>query len=109
MTTNKSSLTAPREPDLCVVVPAHNEVESLPILVREVLAVMGDAGAQVQILIVDDGSTDRTAEVIRQLVREHREVRGLLLSRNFGHQAAISIGLRHARGRTIGVMDADLQ
>ena len=97
------------KPDLCVVAPAHDEEQNLPILVRELLAVMAQASVAIQILLVDDGSRDRTAEVIRQLVADHPEVQGLVLARNFGHQAAISVGLRHAKGRAIAVMDADLQ
>jgi glycosyltransferase involved in cell wall biosynthesis len=96
-------------PDLCVVAPAHNEEENLPLLVRELLAVMGEAGVAIHILLVDDGSRDRTAQVIRQLARDHVQVHGLILTRNFGHQAAISVGLRQASGHAIGVMDADLQ
>lgn len=96
-------------PDLCVVAPAHNEAENLPILVREVRAVMAEARVAIQIVLVDDGSRDGTAAVIRRLVRENGDVRGVILARNFGHQAAISVGLRHARGRAVAVMDADLQ
>jgi glycosyltransferase involved in cell wall biosynthesis len=70
---------------------------------------MADAGVAINILLVDDGSRDQTTEVIRQLVQDHEQVKGLILTRNFGHQAAISVGLRHARGHAIAVMDADLQ
>lgn len=96
-------------PDLCVVVPAHDEEANLPVLVREVERACGEAEIGVELLIVDDGSRDGTAAVIRALTAEHAHVRGLLLSRNFGHQAAVSLGLHHARGRAIAVMDADLQ
>lgn len=97
------------EAGLTVVVPAHNEEENLPVLVRELESVCRESGLTLRVLIVDDGSTDGTTEVIRQLAAEHRWIAGVLLTRNFGHQAAISIGLQHARGNVIGVMDADLQ
>jgi glycosyltransferase involved in cell wall biosynthesis len=100
--------TAPL-PQLGIVVPAHNEEENLPLLVAELTAALGEAGISFELVIVDDGSRDRTAEVIRELVEEYDCVRGLLLSRNFGHQAAVSVGLQHARGRAIAIMDADLQ
>jgi polyisoprenyl-phosphate glycosyltransferase len=109
MTPSRDWPLGAKKPDLCVVTPAYNEEQSLPLLVRELLAVMTEASVAVEILFVDDGSRDQTADVIRQLVREHREVQGLILTRNFGHQAAISVRLRHARGRAIAVMDADLQ
>lgn len=96
-------------PDLCIVVPAHNEEANLPVLAREVASACDEAGIAFELLFVDDGSRDRTAAVIRRLAAEHPEVRGLVLSRNFGHQAAVSLGLQHARGRAIAVMDADLQ
>lgn len=97
------------DPELGIVVPAHNEQENIPTLVRELTAVLEPAGCDFELLIVDDGSTDSTKEVIRELARTNPRVRGLVLTRNFGHQAAISIGLSHARGSAVGVMDADLQ
>lgn len=96
-------------PDLCVVVPAYNEESNLPVVALEVGAACREAGITCELLFVDDGSRDGTAAVIRRLAAEHAGVRGILLSRNFGHQAAVSTGLRHARGRAIAVMDADMQ
>jgi glycosyltransferase involved in cell wall biosynthesis len=96
-------------PDLCIVVPAHDEEANLGTLHREIGAACAAAGISFSLLFVDDGSRDSTAAVIEQLARDHPNVRGLILSRNFGHQAAISIGLQHAAGRACAVMDADLQ
>ncbi len=95
--------------DLSIVVPAYNEEVNLPVLRREVAAVLEAAGLTFEFVFVDDGSRDSTAEVIRQLARESDNVRGVLLSRNFGHQPAVSIGLQYAHARAIAVMDADLQ
>jgi polyisoprenyl-phosphate glycosyltransferase len=95
--------------DLCIVVPAHNEETNLPLLLDELDAELGRAGIDFEVLIVDDGSRDRTPEVARGLAIARRNVRALLLSRNFGHQAAVSVGLRYSRGRAVAVMDADLQ
>lgn len=100
---------ARREPDLGIVVPAYNEEENIPVLVRELADTLGAAGCTFELLIVDDGSTDRTAHVIRELSRVDARVRGLVLTRNFGHQAAISIGLTNVRGNAVAIMDADLQ
>lgn len=100
---------ARREPDLGIVVPAYNEEENISVLFRELAETLGTAGCTFELLIVDDGSTDRTAHVIRELSRVDARVRGLVLTRNFGHQAAISIGLTNVRGNAVAIMDADLQ
>jgi dolichol-phosphate mannosyltransferase len=96
-------------PELCIVVPARNEQENLPTLAAEIRDVLQSAHISFELLIVDDGSSDRTPAIISELAATHDFVRGLILSRNFGHQAAVSIGLTHARGAAIAVMDADLQ
>lgn len=96
-------------PDLSVVVAAFNEELNLPVLVQELTAVLDGAGVAFELVFVDDGSRDQTASVLRTLAGTDKRIRGLVLSRNFGHQAAISEGLRHARGRAVAVMDADLQ
>src|SRR5215213_3268527 len=98
-----------KEVDLGIVVPAHNEEHNLPILIRELAHAFRDSGVRYEVVLVNDGSRDSTPDVIRALAAENHNVRGVLLSRNFGHQAAVSIGLQHTRGRAIGVMDADLQ
>jgi dolichol-phosphate mannosyltransferase len=95
--------------DLCIVVPACNEEENLPLLLNELGAALSAAGVVFEVLFVDDGSRDHTADILRKLAATHKNVRAIILSRNFGHQAAVSVGLRHARGRAIAVMDADLQ
>ena len=96
-------------PDLCIIVPAYNESENLPVLHRELARALDERGVRFELLVVDDGSRDQTADVLRRLAKEDPRVRALRLSRNFGHQDAISIGLSHARGRAVAVMDADLQ
>ena len=89
---------------LSVVVPIHNEEETLPELHRRLLAVLAPLGAH-EIVFVDDGSTDRSWELMGEL----GGARLVRLSRNFGHQAAISAGLDAARGDAVVVMDGDLQ
>jgi dolichol-phosphate mannosyltransferase len=100
---------ARREPDLGIVVPAYNEEENVSVLYHELAATLDAVGCVFELLIVDDGSTDRTASVIRGLSAADPRVRGLVLTRNFGHQAAISIGLAKVRGHAVAIMDADLQ
>ncbi len=93
---------------ISIVVPAFNEEENLPVLVQRLMAVM-QPYASYEILIVDDGSTDQTRHVLRQLSRAYSVVRYLSFSRNFGHQTALRAGYDHARGEAVISLDADLQ
>jgi len=93
--------------DVSIVVPAKNEEESIPLLYEEIKKVLGDGNWE--LIIVDDGSTDKTRDVIIDIHRRDRRVKGVFLSRNFGHQHAIMAGLHHASGNAVIVMDADMQ
>lgn len=97
-------------PLLSVVVPCHNEEAILDELyTRVTAAARPQFGEHFEIVLIDDGSRDRTWELIGALgTRDHR-VKGLRLSRNFGHQSALTAGLQHARGDIILILDADLQ
>jgi polyisoprenyl-phosphate glycosyltransferase len=92
---------------LSVVVPLCNEEETVEELHRRVCATL--ESTPFELILVDDGSTDRTAELIDELAETDPRVRTLLLSRNFGHQAALTAGLDHARGDATVMLDADLQ
>ncbi len=94
---------------ISLVVPAYNEEAVLEQFHREVAAEIAAATDEFEFVFVDDGSRDATAAIIRQLGTLDHRVRGVLLSRNFGHEAAIEAGLRAARGDAVIVMDADLQ
>jgi glycosyltransferase involved in cell wall biosynthesis len=94
---------------ISLVVPCYNEAGNLDILLGRCIAVLGTLGMAWEILLVDDGSRDNTAmQLAHWAVREPR-VRALLLSRNFGKEAALSAGLDAARGQAVVLMDADLQ
>ncbi len=93
-------------PQISVVVPVFNEKESLP----ELLTRLGRALPQShEILLVDDGSSDSSWDIIRQNADANKQIRGIKLSRNFGHQVAVSAGLDQANGDAVIVIDADLQ
>ena len=93
---------------LSVVVPAFNESDNLRSLWDRLRPVL-DQLEPGELVVVDDGSTDATWDVILDLAAEDRRVRGVRLSRNFGHQAALSAGMAEARGDAVCFMDADLQ
>jgi polyisoprenyl-phosphate glycosyltransferase len=92
-----------------IVIPCFNEEGNLRETHQRVSEAIARAGMQYEIVYVDDGSHDRTPELLRQLHAEDEHVRVLYLSRNFGHQFAVSAGLAHAGGAAVVIMDADLQ
>jgi glycosyltransferase involved in cell wall biosynthesis len=92
-----------------VIAPIYNEHESLPELYRRVSAVMNGNGEPWELLLVDDGSTDGSTEIIQELAKKDPCVRPIIFARNFGHQIAITAGWDHARGDAVVIIDADLQ
>ncbi|MGO9934319.1 MAG: glycosyltransferase family 2 protein, partial [Steroidobacteraceae bacterium] len=95
---------------ISVVVPLYNEESNLSELLRRLRAGLESvAGGPHEIVIVDDGSTDRTVEILQTEAQEDDRLVGIMLSRNFGHQAALTAGLDHASGDVTIVMDGDLQ
>lgn len=102
--------TRTNEIELSVVVPVYNEEPCLEELHRRLTAVLQKTVATYEILFVNDGSTDRSLEILRALHQhDPTHVRVLSFSRNFGHEAASTAGLQYARGRGVVLMDADLQ
>jgi glycosyltransferase involved in cell wall biosynthesis len=95
--------------DLSVVIPVRNEEASLPDLVRELTDVLGRWARPFEIIIVEDGSTDRSFEVLARLQADEPRLRVIRFRRNFGQTAAFAAGFDHARGRFIVTMDGDLQ
>ncbi|MGC8916889.1 MAG: glycosyltransferase family 2 protein [Thermoanaerobaculum sp.] len=95
--------------ELSVVVPVFNEEENLPELHRRLAQVLPQVVPSWEVLFVDDGSRDRSWEIVSQLAQSDPHVRGVRFSRNFGHQMAFAAGLDHARGQMVVIMDADLQ
>ncbi len=92
-----------------IIVPVYNSRETLVLLVDRVSRVMNNAQIHFELVLVDDGSEDGSFEEIRRLSRLHSFIRGFRLSRNFGHQAALVIGLEKSRGDFIAIIDDDLQ
>ena len=96
-------------PTLSVIAPVFNEEEVLPELYRRVCEVLDGAEISWEMVLVDDGSRDRSAEMIAQLHEQDSRVKGISFSRNFGFQEAVTAGLDHAHGRAVVLTDADLQ
>ena len=95
---------------LSVAVPVHNEERNIPKLLKRIGGVLdGLAGGPHQILIVDDGSWDRSSELLKAAAEKDPRITVIVLSRNFGHQAALSAALDHITGDAVVLMDGDLQ
>jgi dolichol-phosphate mannosyltransferase len=95
--------------DLSIVVPVYNEEENLPLLWPELREVLDATGLGYEVIFVDDGSQDRSAEIIRAFREQDQRVRLLRLKANAGETAATDAGFKALRGRYVVVMDADLQ
>lgn len=101
--------TTPGAVHLSVVIPCYNEEESLPRLVEVLTSQLGELTEEYEVILVDDGSRDRTLPILREVAAEHPRFRYLSLSRNFGKESAMIAGLSHARGDRVAILDADLQ
>lgn len=97
------------KPTISIVAPAYNEEKVLPELYERVCAVMERMGERWELVLVDDGSHDQSAEVIASLNARDNRVKGISFSRNFGFQVAATAGLDHAQGDAVILTDADLQ
>ncbi len=95
--------------DISVIVPLFNEEESLPELVRWIKRVMHAHEFSYEIILVDDGSTDYSWDVVNQLGAEDNAVKGISFNRNYGKSAALNEGFKRCTGEVVITMDADLQ
>ena len=96
-------------PTFSVVAPIFNEHRTLAEFHRRVSTVMISSGETWELVLVDDGSTDGTTDMLRQLAEADSRVRLVIFARNFGHQIAVTAGLDYSRGRAVVIMDSDLQ
>jgi glycosyltransferase involved in cell wall biosynthesis len=94
---------------ISLVIPCYNEEESLPALIEEIDAVVAAEQLDAEVILVDDGSCDRTAEMIRAQAAEGGIYRAIIFRRNHGQTAAMQAGIDHATGEVIVPLDADLQ
>ncbi|MGH2962844.1 MAG: glycosyltransferase family 2 protein [Solirubrobacterales bacterium] len=96
-------------PELSVVIPVHNERDALPALLDEIERVCGGLGRSWEIVLVDDGSTDGSTELVERRAGERERMRVLRLRRNFGKSAALTAGFEHSSGEIVVTLDGDGQ
>lgn len=94
---------------LSVVIPIFNEEKLVDELVKRIISSVESFTQEYEVIFVDDGSTDQSLEKILSLQKQNRNIKILSLSKNFGHQAAYTAGLEHAKGDLVAMMDGDLQ
>lgn len=94
---------------ISVVIPIHNEEQNLPILAGKLTAALGTIGREYEVLFINDGSTDGTADRIHEVCRSDLRFKAIHFRRNSGQTAAMQAGFTHARGNVIVAMDGDLQ
>lgn len=97
------------QPKYSFIVPIYNEEATLPELYRRVSAVMNQMDSAVELVLINDGSCDRSLQIIRELHQQDQRICYISLARNFGHQIAVTAGLNFVRGQVIVILDADLQ
>lgn len=95
--------------DISVVIPLYNEAESLPELTAWIDRVMTDNGFTYEVIMVDDGSTDNSWQVIQNLAKDNPSIHGISFRRNYGKSPALNTGFARAQGDVVITMDADLQ
>ncbi|MBN3883631.1 MULTISPECIES: glycosyltransferase family 2 protein [unclassified Nostoc] len=96
-------------PDVSVVLPIHDEVESLPLLLEAIASTLSSSQINYEIICVDDGSTDGSAEFLKEEAQIRSDLKVVILRRNYGQTAAMAAGFYYAVGKAIVTLDADLQ
>ena len=96
-------------PTISIIAPVYNELGNLDELYRRICEVMDSAGESWEMVLVDDGSSDGSSDIIRRLGEQDERIRPVIFARNFGHQIAVTAGLDYSRGDAAVIIDADLQ
>jgi polyisoprenyl-phosphate glycosyltransferase len=97
------------KPVYSIIAPIYNELENLPVLFARLKEVMDTTAESWELVLVDDGSTDGSTDLIREMAAQDPRIRPVIFARNFGHQIAVTAGLDYARGQAVTIIDADLQ
>jgi glycosyltransferase involved in cell wall biosynthesis len=96
-------------PELSIIIPLYNETDNLNPLYLELMPSLSEIDMSVEVIFVDDGSRDKSFDQVKTLSMNDKRIKGISLSRNFGHQVALLAGMQQARGSIVITMDADLQ
>jgi polyisoprenyl-phosphate glycosyltransferase len=97
------------KPVFSIIAPIFNETESLPELQRRITEVMNKTGETWEMVLVDDGSTDGSTNLIQEMAEKDSHIRPVIFARNYGHQIAVTAGMDYSRGDAVIIIDADLQ
>ena len=92
-----------------IIAPIFNEKDNLSELHCRVAEVMDSTGESWELILIDDGSSDSSTDMIRELAQKDKHIRPVIFARNFGHQVAVTAGLDYSRGDAVVIIDADLQ
>ena len=94
---------------LSIVIPVFNEQKNIPHLFDRIVSASPSWNLPFEVILIDDGSIDNTLSLLQQINKKDDRFKFISFSRNFGHQTAVSAGLRYSKGDVVAVMDADLQ
>ena len=97
------------DPEFSIIAPIYNESATLPELYRRVSETMGTLDEPWELILIDDGSTDGSTELIKDYAQKDSHIRPVIFARNFGHQIAVTAGLDYSRGKAVIIIDSDLQ
>tara|TARA_A100001234_G_scaffold49822_1_gene41793 strand:+ start:724 stop:1692 length:969 start_codon:yes stop_codon:yes gene_type:complete len=95
--------------EISIISPVYNESDNIEIFINKVFQIMGESSRNWELIIIDDGSTDGSRDILKKLSKEKPELRALLLSKNFGQTPAIQAGFDKAKGKYFVTLDSDLQ
>ena len=95
--------------EISIISPVYNESDNIEIFINKVFQVMGESSRNWELIMIDDGSTDGSRDILKKLSKEKPELRALLLSKNFGQTPAIQAGFDKAKGKYFVTLDSDLQ
>ncbi|HSM25051.1 MAG TPA: glycosyltransferase family 2 protein [Anaerolineaceae bacterium] len=96
-------------PEITIIAPIFNELENLPVLHQRITEVMDSSDFSWELILIDDGSTDGSTDIIRELSKKEQRIKPVIFARNFGHQIAVTAGLDYSQGEAVVIIDADLQ
>ncbi len=98
-----------KKPVFTIIAPIFNEIDNLPVLHEKITEVMEQSDDTWELVLIDDGSTDGSTELIKTLAKQDTHIRPVIFARNFGHQIAVTAGMEFSRGDAVVIIDSDLQ